>query len=314
MTQLPWMKQYHRDFLAETEGWLPEEKWHYMRLQMHQWDHGSIPLEPKRLEMISPGVSAVWSLLAPLFPEGRNEKLAASREETLAKRERRVESGRLGGLANQAKRSQTGGNDGPHGGTRQPRQPSRSSAPVAPVQANGQASHHANGVARGVALLQATPQARLVASSELRTQSSEPNPPNSSLPAQNPYPGKRDGGDSSPAIAAATEGVIGSIGPSGRVGSGGQVPKSGAPAPDLANDPRRALRDELASGMAALVERPAARLACLAAIENMTMDELKRAKRDLVQVRSLDSPGGALVHRWTRTAAAVASRRRAAAR
>lgn len=59
---------YYQRFLDSTDGWSPEERWHYVRLLIVQFRDGGV--DPTRLERYSPGVSAVWSTLAPKFNKG----------------------------------------------------------------------------------------------------------------------------------------------------------------------------------------------------------------------------------------------------
>jgi uncharacterized protein YdaU (DUF1376 family) len=63
---------FGRDFLAATMGWTAEERGHYIVLLITQWEQGSVPTDPERLEMISPGVARCWGTLSTKFPAGKD--------------------------------------------------------------------------------------------------------------------------------------------------------------------------------------------------------------------------------------------------
>jgi uncharacterized protein YdaU (DUF1376 family) len=79
-----WFAFFGRDFLASTLGWSAEERGHYVTLLVAQWEQGGLPDDPKRLELISPGVSKSWKVLEPKFPKStggmrRNTRLEHER-------------------------------------------------------------------------------------------------------------------------------------------------------------------------------------------------------------------------------------------
>ena len=100
-----WFPMFPRDFLAATCGWTAEERGHYVQLLLVQWEQGSIPDEPRRLELISPGVTACWERVADKFPvwsdgRRRNNRLEHER----AKSEERSERARQSASASWAAR------------------------------------------------------------------------------------------------------------------------------------------------------------------------------------------------------------------
>jgi len=70
-----WFAFFGRDFLAATLGWSAEERGHYITLLVAQWEQDGLPKDPKRLELISPGVGKVWKTIEPKFPPGRGGRL-----------------------------------------------------------------------------------------------------------------------------------------------------------------------------------------------------------------------------------------------
>lgn len=83
---------YYQRFLDSTDGWSPEERWHYLRLLIVQFRDGGV--DPSKLERYSPGVSAVWSTLAPKFDKGtdgllRNPFMVEVRSTVEGERERK---------------------------------------------------------------------------------------------------------------------------------------------------------------------------------------------------------------------------------
>lgn len=93
---------FGRDFLTATAGWTAEERGHYITLLIVQWEQGAIPSGLDRLELVSPGITAVWSVLEQKFPaceDGmrRNARMEQHREKCQELKEKRSESGRLGG-------------------------------------------------------------------------------------------------------------------------------------------------------------------------------------------------------------------------
>jgi len=69
-----WFSFYGRDFLASTMGWSAEERGHYLTLLVAQWEQDGLPNDPKRLELISPGVGKCWRLIEEKFPIGLGGK------------------------------------------------------------------------------------------------------------------------------------------------------------------------------------------------------------------------------------------------
>lgn len=92
---------FGRDFLAATAGWTAEERGHYVVALVVQWEQGSIPDSLERLEMMSPGISASWAILAPKFPlcedgRRRNPRMEVHRAKSASLKEARSESGQSG--------------------------------------------------------------------------------------------------------------------------------------------------------------------------------------------------------------------------
>lgn len=92
---------FGRDFYASTAMWTAEEVGHYIRLLVIQWDAGGLPADLDRLELVSPGVGRVWSLLAGKFPAGedglrRNARMEEHRAKAEELKEQRSEAGQSG--------------------------------------------------------------------------------------------------------------------------------------------------------------------------------------------------------------------------
>jgi uncharacterized protein YdaU (DUF1376 family) len=92
---------FGRDFYASTAMWTAEEVGHYMRLLIIQWDAGSLPADLDRLELVSPGVGKVWSLLVEKFPLGedglrRNHRMEEHRIKAAELQAARSEAGKIG--------------------------------------------------------------------------------------------------------------------------------------------------------------------------------------------------------------------------
>lgn len=92
---------FGRDFLAATAGWTAAERGHYITLLIVQWEQGALPVGLDRLELVSPGVSAVWEILEPKFPvwdDGlrRNRKMEDHREKCRELKDARSEAGKRG--------------------------------------------------------------------------------------------------------------------------------------------------------------------------------------------------------------------------
>jgi len=76
-----WFPLFGRDFLAATMGWTAEERGHYVTLLIAQWEQDGLPNDPKRLELISPGVQKVWSVIEGKFPVSRGGRRRNARLE-----------------------------------------------------------------------------------------------------------------------------------------------------------------------------------------------------------------------------------------
>lgn len=103
---------FGRDFLTATTGWTAEERGHYVTLLIVQWEQGSVPSAPERLEIISPGLSRCWAILEPKFPVGhdgrrRNARLEEHRSRAESIKEARSEAGRHGNVKRWGDGSQT---------------------------------------------------------------------------------------------------------------------------------------------------------------------------------------------------------------
>ena len=82
---------YYQRFLDSTDGWSPEERWHYLRLLIVQFRDGAV--DESRLERYSPGVSTHWPAIAAKFErdaEGllRNPFMAEVRRHVEGERQR----------------------------------------------------------------------------------------------------------------------------------------------------------------------------------------------------------------------------------
>jgi uncharacterized protein YdaU (DUF1376 family) len=92
---------FGRDFYASTAMWTAEEVGHYMRLLIIQWDAGSLPADIDRLELVSPGVGRVWTLLVEKFPvwedgRRRNHRMEEHRQKASELQAARSEAGKIG--------------------------------------------------------------------------------------------------------------------------------------------------------------------------------------------------------------------------
>lgn len=108
----PAFQFYADDFLAGTLDLSQEEVGAYVRLLCHQWNRGSIPVEPEKQQRLAGGSVSV-DVLAKfrLQPDGRlvNERLEMERAKQAAFREKQ----RLKGLASaESRRNQPQGNRG----------------------------------------------------------------------------------------------------------------------------------------------------------------------------------------------------------
>jgi uncharacterized protein YdaU (DUF1376 family) len=105
----PWFPLFGRDFIAATMGWTAEERGHYVTLLVAQWEQGGLPNDPKRLELISPGVGKVWKTIESKFPistggQRRNTRLEHERHLS----EQRSEKARQSASAGWEKRRAAG--------------------------------------------------------------------------------------------------------------------------------------------------------------------------------------------------------------
>jgi uncharacterized protein YdaU (DUF1376 family) len=105
----PWFPMFGRDFIAATMGWTAEERGHYVTLLVAQWEQGGLPNDPKRLELISPGVGKVWKTIEAKFPistggQRRNTRLEHERHLS----EQRSEKARQSASAGWEKRRAAG--------------------------------------------------------------------------------------------------------------------------------------------------------------------------------------------------------------
>jgi len=106
-----WFAFFGRDFLAATLGWSAEERGHYITLLVAQWEQDGLPKDPKRLELISPGVTKCWDTLKGKFPPAAGGKLRNVRlehERHLA--HERSERARQSASKRWAKAAETGAN------------------------------------------------------------------------------------------------------------------------------------------------------------------------------------------------------------
>jgi uncharacterized protein YdaU (DUF1376 family) len=93
----PWLPFYPRDFLTATLGWTAEERGHYAVLLCAQWEQGGLPDDPKRLELISPGIRSAWKTVSEKFPvwadgRRRNHRLELERSKAMERSERARQS------------------------------------------------------------------------------------------------------------------------------------------------------------------------------------------------------------------------------
>ena len=104
-----WFPLFGRDFLASTLGWSAEERGHYVALLIVQWEQDGLPNDLKRLELISPGIRACWSVLESKFPVSRGGRRRNPRlEHERHKAHQRSESARQSA----SKRWAAGGGEG----------------------------------------------------------------------------------------------------------------------------------------------------------------------------------------------------------
>ena len=98
----PAFQLYVNQFLAGTIEMSQEEVGCYIRLLCHQWNRGSIPVEPDKLQRLAGG-SVSDDVLAkfPTWPDGqrRNERLEHERSKQIEFREKQRQKGIASGLA-----------------------------------------------------------------------------------------------------------------------------------------------------------------------------------------------------------------------
>lgn len=113
--KLPWIPWYHRDFIMDeiVQTQLDDaQKWWYLRLLSHQWDHRAVPLDGNQaMGIVSPHMLSTrkqWArfveLIPILFPpidekHGVNARLEEVRVKHVGAYEVRVEKARKAGLA-----------------------------------------------------------------------------------------------------------------------------------------------------------------------------------------------------------------------
>lgn len=132
----PAFQFYADDFLAGTLDLSQAEVGAYVRLLCHQWNRGSIPVEPEKQQRLAGGSVSV-DVLAKfrLLPDGRlvNERLEQERQKQAAFRQKQREKGLASG---KARRKEPDGN---HGSTtvqpnHQPNTQPEGNSPVSSLQ------------------------------------------------------------------------------------------------------------------------------------------------------------------------------------
>ena len=113
-----WFPMFGRDFLASTLGWSAEERGHYVTLLIAQWEQDGLPADPKRLELISPGVGKAWKLVGEKFPVGgggkrRNVRLEHERHLSHERSERARQSASARWSGRGAEAAPAGASGGP---------------------------------------------------------------------------------------------------------------------------------------------------------------------------------------------------------
>jgi len=119
--KLPWIPWYARDFILDdlVQTKLDDaQRWWYMRLLAHQWDHKAVPLDGTAARgIVNPHIHTTrkqWEdfvvLIPKMFPPmeveggndellGVNRRLEEIREKHVGEAETRVEKARKAGLA-----------------------------------------------------------------------------------------------------------------------------------------------------------------------------------------------------------------------
>lgn len=98
MSDSPWFPMYPADFLAATLSWENDAVGVYVRLLLHQWVNGRIPIEDNRELCRAAGVfpdelPKYQHVIDSKFPRGKNQRL----EEERKKRNERRKNGKQGG-------------------------------------------------------------------------------------------------------------------------------------------------------------------------------------------------------------------------
>lgn len=102
MAGLHYFKFFHERFSSSTSDWSDEQVGAYMRLLIHQFQHGFIPSDPKKIKKIASKSIKNWKLFESKFFHFEDGKLInvvmhEIRNEAIKKSERNRESGRYGG-------------------------------------------------------------------------------------------------------------------------------------------------------------------------------------------------------------------------
>ena len=95
---LPWLPLYHADLLRATAHWPDEAFGAYVRLLLHQWEHGRIPSDGDELRRVAETAEKHWARLANKFPDGVNQRLEVIRAEQHARHRRLSQAGQSGAV------------------------------------------------------------------------------------------------------------------------------------------------------------------------------------------------------------------------
>jgi uncharacterized protein YdaU (DUF1376 family) len=112
MNKPPAFQFYADDFLGGTADMTQGEIGAYILLLCHQWNRGSIPVEPERIQMVAKGAVTEHLLEKfPICPDGlrRNARLEQEREKQAEYREKQ----RLKGIASGISRAKPSAGDKP---------------------------------------------------------------------------------------------------------------------------------------------------------------------------------------------------------
>jgi len=112
--KLPWIPWYARDFILDeiVQTELDDaQRWWYMRLIAHQWDHGAVPLDEGAVRgIISPHIHSThkqWAHFVEVLPKlfspvdekyGTNKRLEEVREKHVGAAHARSEKARIAGI------------------------------------------------------------------------------------------------------------------------------------------------------------------------------------------------------------------------